>query len=317
MMRFASLLFITLAIIMSGVSQSYAQEIKKIAFSFDDTPRHQGAFLSQTERREILIKGLQNGGVKQAVFFLNPARIDGGEFKDIHMNIIAAYAAAGHVFANHTADHIRLSDVSAEEFLAEVDIAENWLKQRPNYRPWMRHPYLDEGKRDKVKREKVRAGLKQRSLINGYVTVDSSDWLIDSLAGDAEKAGKLIDIPELGKLFVESHVQSANFAHDLALRTLDRAPIQMMLLHEADVTAIFIESLAEALRADGWEIVSADEAFADPLAKMQSDADYVGGTILEVLAADKGISPRWYERNAPTVMTELFNQRVLHEETEK
>lgn len=290
---------------------------KKIAFSFDDTPRHQGAFLSQTERREILIKSLQNSGVKQAVFFLNPARINEDEFKKIHWDNIDAYAAAGHVFANHTADHIRLSDVSAEEFLAEVDAAEKWLKHRPNYRPWMRHPYLDEGKRDRTKREKVRAGLKQRSLINGYVTVDSSDWLIDSLAADAEKAGTLIDIPELGKLFVESHVQAANFAHALALRTLDRAPVQMMLLHEADVTAIFIKDLAKALQADGWEIVSADAAYADPLSQMESNADYVGGTILEVLAGDKDIMPRWYERNAPAVMTKLFNERVLHKEIEK
>ncbi len=310
-----SSIFAALILVCSG--QSHAQDNKKIAFSFDDTPRHQGAFLSQTQRREILIKSLQNAGVEQAVFFLNPARIDKDEFKDIHMDNINAYAAAGHVFANHTADHIRLSDVSAEEFLAEVDAAEKWLKQRPNYRPWMRHPYLDEGKSDRAKREKVRAGLKQRSLINGYVTVGSSDWLIDSLAADAKKEGKSVDILELGILFVESHLQAANFAHDLALRTLDRAPVQMMLLHEADVSILFFQELAKALEEDGWEIVSADEAFADPLSQIEPNADYVGGSILEVLASEKDIMPRWYERNAPAVMTKLFNERVLHEEIEK
>jgi len=303
------------------LSDARAQDVtlhKKIALSFDDIPRHEGMFLSRTERRKILIKALKRGGIEQAVFFLNPARIDSDEFKEIHLANIAAYANAGHVLANHTADHVRLSDVSAEEFLDDIDAAEVWLKPYAAYRPWMRHPYLDEGKDYKVKRAKVRAGLKQRSLINAYVTVDSSDWLIDNLANETAKTGKKLDMKALGDLFVESHVQSANFAHDLARRTLGRDPVQMMLLHETDITAMFTEDLVRALQADGWQIVSADEAYADPLVQMVSDADYVGGTLLEVLASDKGIAaPRWYERNAPAIMKQLFNERVLREGLKK
>ena len=41
-----------------------------------------------------------------------------------------------------------------------VDAAELWLKGRPGYRPWFRYPFLDEGGRDKAKRDAVREGLK-------------------------------------------------------------------------------------------------------------------------------------------------------------
>ena len=108
---------------------------KRIAFSFDDVPRGSGAFLPLEQRPQILIEALKAGGIKQAVFFINPGRISASD-KDAAT--VAAYTAAGHVIANHTANHIPLSSVSAEAFLADVDAAERWLKPQRNYRPWLR-----------------------------------------------------------------------------------------------------------------------------------------------------------------------------------
>jgi len=308
----------------SETDPSTSRTDKKIALSFDDIPRGPGAFLPHKDRAQILIKALKKSDVDQVVFFLNPAHIT----KGINENggndeaNITAYADAGHVLANHTAHHLRLSDVTADEFLANIDQAEVWLQSHYARRPWMRHPYLDEGKSDKAKRDAVRKGLKERSLINGYVTVDASDWHIDTLASQAVAAGKTLDHNALRDLFVESHLQSSNFAHDLSLRLLGRAPVQMMLLHEADVTVMFIADLIKALKNDGWKIVSADEAYADPLIYMQAEEAFATGTLLEMLASDKNISPRWYERNNIKIATKLFNERVLHEkainqETEK
>ena len=50
------------------------------------------------------------------------------------------------MLANHTDTHPKLSKVSAEFFLADIDRAGSYLKtQGKAYRPWMRFPYLDEG----------------------------------------------------------------------------------------------------------------------------------------------------------------------------
>jgi len=202
---------------------------KRIAFSFDDIPRGRGAFLEPEERPRLLLEALKAGRIDQAVFFINPGRISSS---DNDAQTVAAYAAAGHLLANHTADHSQLSSVSAEFFLADVDAAEAWLKDKPNYRPWMRFPFLDEGGRNKAKRDAVRAGLKKRGLRNGYVTVDASDWMMEDFALAAGRAKKLMDWRALRDLFVESYLQSANFSDSLARRTLGRAPVQMILLHE-------------------------------------------------------------------------------------
>ncbi|WP_163312296.1 polysaccharide deacetylase family protein, partial [Enterobacter cloacae] len=71
--------------------------------------------------------------------------------------------------ANHTNTHPKLTKVTAEYFLADIDRAEAYLKtQGSAYRPWLRFPYLDEGGPDKAKRDAVRAGLAARGMMNGY-----------------------------------------------------------------------------------------------------------------------------------------------------
>ena len=283
---------------------------KRIAFSFDDAPRGKGAFLEPDERPRLLIEALETGGVKQAVFFVNPGRITA---YDNDAADIAAYAAAGHLLANHTAHHLKLSAVTADKFLADIDAAEVWLKDQPNHRPWFRFPFLDEGRKNKVKRDTVRTGLKKRGLMNAYVTVDASDWYMEDQAIAAAEAGQIMDWNALRDLYVESYVQSARFSDDLARRTLGRAPVQMILLHETDLAAMFVDDLAAALKADGWKIVSADEAYRDPIAYMEPDVDFADGTRTQMLAAERHIGKRWYQRNDQKVAKKLFAERVLHD----
>lgn len=283
---------------------------KRIAFSFDDVPRQRGAFLEKGERPQRLLEALKTAGIEQAVFFINPGRISAS---DDDAATIAAYARAGHLIANHSANHGDLSAMSADKYLADIDRAEKWLKGRQNYRPWFRFPFLNEGGKNRSKRDAVRAGLKQRGLINGYVTVDASDWKLDNLTIAAAKEGKTMDWNGLRDLFVESYLQSADFSDELARRTLHRAPVQMILLHETDLAAIFLDDLAQALKDDGWTIVSADEAYRDPIAYREPDVAFADGTRLQMLAAEKGIGKRWYRRNDPKLVKKLFAERVLHE----
>lgn len=287
------------------------QSRKRVAFSFDDVPRGPGAFLDVAQRPAMLIKTLADGGINGAAFFANPGRnsaINKGT------QSIAAYAAAGHVIGNHTANHIALSSVPVERFLADVAAAELTLKPQRGYRPWFRFPQLDEGRRDKVKRDAIRAGLQQQGLRNAYVTADGWDWYMESRAIAAKRAGKPMDMAALRKLYIETHVESANFSDRLAKRILGRRPVQMLLLHETDLAAMYVDDLADALRADGWEIVSADMAYADPIGKKIIDPEFADGTILEMLAWEKGLSGgRWFPRNNIPVATKQFATRVLGE----
>ena len=288
---------------------------KRIAFSFDDVPRAPGAFLSEDARAEMLIANLAAAGIDQAAFFVNPGRIESA--RDAQR--IAAYAEAGHVIANHSATHPRLSQSDVAAYIADIDAAESWLRAQPwsarSYRAWFRYPYLDEGQQDEAKRDAVRAALAQRGLANGYVTIDASDWFYEGAAQQAAADGKPIDREALRDLYIEAHVDAAEFYDALARQAIGRSPVHMILLHETDIAALWIDDLVAALRAKGWRVVDADEAYADPVAQYAAtyDTPSAQGTLTEMVAWDKGLpAPRWYRGNDTRLAQEWFDTRVLH-----
>jgi peptidoglycan-N-acetylglucosamine deacetylase len=293
-----------------SITASNAQD-KRIALTFDDIPRAKGAFFTPAERGEKLIAALKAAGVDQAAFFLNPGKLSetdgqGGEAR------IAAYVKAGHVIANHSNTHMHLNENSAADYLADIDAAEKWLKGRKGYRPWFRFPYLDEGGEDKVKRDAIRAGLKARGLQNGYVTADGSDWHLEAITIQAKADGKEMDMKALKRLYVTSQMSAVAYHDELARLTIGRSPAHVMLLHETDIAAMFIGDFVAELKRNGWTIISADEAFADPIAKVMPDVPYAYGTLTGSMAWEKNIDPPYWPVWIGTkMMDEMFQRRVI------
>ncbi len=305
MIRFCSLLLIIFAAAVPAAAQ------KRIALTFDDIPRMRGAFFTPDERTEKLIAALKAAKVKQAAFFLNPGTLadpdgQGGEAR------IAAYVAAGHVIANHSQRHMSLNANTADAFLTEVDQAEAWLKGRPGYRPWFRFPYLHEGGPDKVKRDAVRTGLAARGLRNGYVTAEGSDWNLEALTIKAAKDGRAMDMKALGRLYVTTQMSGVAYHDELARRTIGRSPAHVLLLHETDIAAMFVGDLVAELRAQGWTIITADKAFADPLTKVMTDVPFAAGTLTGSMAWQKDVSPpAWPILISTPMMDFLFENQVI------
>lgn len=285
---------------------------KRIALSFDDVPRHAGAFYSLDERTRRLIAALDVADVKQAGFFVTPGNLDKPDGKDGEVRI-AAYVRAGHVIANHSFGHLWLSRTSAVDYIADIDRAAAWLKDRPGSRPWFRYPYLDEGRRDLAKRAEVRRALAARGLTNGYVTVDNYDWHLDALASKAKRGGRKIDIAALRDLYVETLVGAADFYDRVARDALNRQPVQVLLLHETDLAAMFVGDVAAGLRNAGWKIVSIDEAYRDPIAAREPNGWFTNGGRVAALAQDTGRAPKDLidPRTDETVLGTLFEARVM------
>jgi peptidoglycan/xylan/chitin deacetylase (PgdA/CDA1 family) len=285
---------------------------KRIAFSFDDVPRQAGGFFTPDVRTRKFIAALKRARIEQAAFFVTPGNLaapdgKGGEAR------IAAYVRAGHVIGNHSYSHLWLSKTPAADYIADIDRAAAWLKGRPGYRPWYRYPFLDEGRRDLAKRAEVRAALSARGLFNAYVTIDDYDWHLDGLAKRAKQAGKRIDMTALRDLYVETLVGAANFYDGIARNALGRQPVQVILLHETDLNAMFVDDLAAALRRDGWEIVTIDQAYRDPIAAREPDGWFTNGGRIAALAQETGREPKDLidPRTDEDVLTALFDARVL------
>ncbi|MEW4449061.1 polysaccharide deacetylase family protein [Qipengyuania sp. JC766] len=302
--RFAA--FVLLA---AGLASPALAE-KRVALTFDDIPRQQGAFFTPQERSEKIIAALKDAGVEQAAFFINPGALaePGKDYGEAHVD---AYVAAGHVIANHSYSHGHLSRTTAEAYLADIDRAEAWLAGRAGYRPWFRFPYLDEGADDKAKRDAVRAGLKERGLSNGYVTADGSDWHLEQLTVLAKRQGLPMDEKQLRRLYVASQMSGLAYHDQLARDTLGRSPAHVMLMHETDLAALYLPDLIAEMRKQGWTIIPVDEAYRDPISTAQPDVPYAWGTLTGSMAWEKDVppplSPDWMSTG---MMTYLFETRV-------
>ncbi|HEX8526234.1 polysaccharide deacetylase family protein [Allosphingosinicella sp.] len=303
---------LALLISLTGCATASGQAQRRIALSFDDVPRHAGAFFTPDERAAELIAALRRARVRQAGFFVTTGNLQGphgvgGEAR------IAAYVRAGHVIANHSLSHLWLSRTPVEDYVADIDRAEEWLRGRPGYRPWFRFPFLDEGGRDAARRDAVRAALAERGLRNAYVTIDNYDWHLDSIASQARRDGKAMDMDALRHLYVETLVDTAGFYDRIAVETLGRSPAHVLLLHETDLAALFVDDLVAGFRAAGWEIIAIDEAYRDPIAASEPDTWFLGEGRVSALAHMRGRQPRSlvHPRTDEAVLSRLFEERVL------
>lgn len=229
----------------------------RVALTFDDAPLGDGAFLTGAERTAHLIAALDEVGVEGAMLFVLTENIastpEGAER-------LKAYVDAGFRLANHTHAHPALRKTSVDVYLEGIDEAAAILSAYGGVSPYFRYPYLDEGRTAEV-RDAVRTALAARGLKNGYVTVDTYDWYMNALAAEAVSRGHPLDMKALRQAYVEILVSDLEFYDTIALATLGRSPAHVLLLHENDLAALFAGDLVNTLRARGWDVIPAEEAY--------------------------------------------------------
>lgn len=239
----------------------------QIAFSFDDAPWGQGAVLTGPERTEILIQKLDELGLEQVPFFCVGQHFDYQEGR----KRLQQYAAAGHLLGNHSDSHSHPQELGVRDYLADVVRAEDSLEALDGFVCWYRFPYLDEGE-SKAIRDSLRDGLTQLGYFNAYVTVPNLEWYLDQLFREATQAGLKVDTSRFREVYVEFLWTSIMFYDSLAQACLGRSPKHVLLLHENDLAALFIDALASHIRSQGWEIITAREAYQDTIASEIPDA---------------------------------------------
>ena len=257
----------------------------EIAITFDDGPRGNGPFFSGSERAGVLIDALDAAGVSGAMFFVTTKNLDARGKEGAQR--LRRYVDAGHLLANHSHEHNWLSRTEADDYLADIDRAAAILARFEGTAPFFRFPYLNEGS-TVAQRDSVRRGLADRGLKNGYVTVDTYDWYLASLTKEAIAAGHDVDIDQLRKTYVDYLVGGIDFYDDMARESLGRSPRHVLLLHENDLAALFIGDLVASLRERGWKIISALEAYDDPIASIAPDTLFLGQGRVAAIAHQAG-----------------------------
>lgn len=282
---------------------------KRIAISFDDAPTPSSGYFSGEERTSLLLESLAKAGIEQTAFFAVSQHIT----PEGHQRLLA-YSKAGHIIANHTHSHPNLNSTSLSHFIADIEQADSVLQHYPTFRKWFRFPYLREG--DTLnKRDGVRQYLADNDYINAYITLNNYDWYLDELFQQAIQAGESIDLTAMRNFYVETLLESIQYYDELALQYLNRSPDHVLLLHENDLAALFISDLIAGLQLQGWEIITIEQAYQDPLLSYQTSRllTFNPGRIGEIAADHGQRKGLWHTTLNEAYLKKRFTENALQQ----
>lgn len=233
---------------------------KQIALSFDDAPRPDSACLDAASRRQALLEQLKRHSSVPAIFMVTTKHLE-----QQGRQALQEISAAGQWLGNHSHSHRHPAEMGVTAYLADVATAHQMLASEAAYHPYYRFPFLDEG-RDEATRDGIRQGLQGMGLQHGYVTIDNYDWYMDHLLQRAIQQSQHWDAMQLRDLYVHEMMASINFYDTVAQEYLGRSPRHVLLMHENDLAALFLDALINALHAEGWQLISPELAYQDALA---------------------------------------------------
>lgn len=282
---------------------------QEIALTFDDAPTQQSEYQSGIDRTEMLIKKLRAANVSRVAFFVVTSRMD-----SVGKARLKLYSDAGHIIANHSHSHNRINRIGVENYIGDIFKADLLLNDFPGFKPWFRFPFLDEGGTRPV-RDAIRKALADKNYSNGYVTVDNYDWYLDHLFRNAVSEQKQIDFHKLRTIYIEHLWKSIQFYDNIALKTLGRSPRHVLLLHENDLAALFIDDLVKFIRKKGWRIISPVEAYQDAIAKTIPDVLLNNQGRVAAIAKASGYTSRLsMDSESTQFLDELFKKEKVFAE---
>ncbi len=280
---------------------------REIALTFDDAPTPDSALMTGTERTDKLIAALKSVQVEDVMFFIKADYIN-----DETKKRLLKYADAGFHFGNHSYSHRSAEKIPNDEYLADVYRAHLLIKDLPNFLPYHRFPYLHPGK-DKNDIHYLQQELTQLGYRDGYVTVDNFDWYISALLTKAVEEKKAVDFDRARDFYVQTLIQSIEFYDALAQKALKRSPRHVLLLHENDAAALFVDDLVRALRKQGWKIISPQKAYQDKIAKLYPETRFQKQGRIAAIAESRGVPEieLRHESENESYLAEAFKAAVM------
>ncbi len=255
----------------------------KVTFTFDDGVTNDYPGYSFETWNNMILDHLNISKIK-AIFFVtgNNKTDEKGKM------LLNSWNEKGHKIANHTYSHVNYSsnEVSFHDFKQEFLKTDSIIKQYSNYTKLFRFPYSGEGNTQE-KLISFRKFMKDKKYGNGRVTIDTSDWYIDSRLQKRRQENPNTDIEDFRKFYVDQIVQRAILYEELSYELTGRHIHHALLLHHNLTSALFLGDLIKAFKKEGWNILSGETTYTDPI--YDKTPTHVGGSFLWGLAKDTGV----------------------------
>ena len=268
-----------------GDKTLFAKSAKpKIAITMDDPQVKPAYGLSALEMNRRLLDALDKHKIK-ADLFVCGMRVDSPQGKQL----LGTWNDAGHTLGNHSYSHMFLnsSKVTLAAYCDDIAKGEAVISGYSRFKKRFRYPFFKEG--DTLeKRDGVRKFLSDRGYIHGRATVDASDWAIDDRLTKRVTQDPNADLSKYRQFYLDHLWERAQFYDDLAVKALGRRPAHTLLIHHRLLNALFMGDVLEMFQKRGWEPVSAEVAYEDPIYQRQPNILPAGEGLVWALAKETG-----------------------------
>jgi len=269
---------------LSGSSPDKQQQ-PRIAITMDDFIWNKSVKLTPDERNNAILGALRSHGGLKAALFVAAKYADNDKGK----SLLREWDQADHMIGNHSYSHTYLNSgrVSTDAFTSDILKGEAVLKDFPRFQKSFRFPFLKEGE-TAIKRDVVRKFLKQHGYRNGHVTIDASDWAVESRLNARLTKEPAADLKPYRDFYLSHMWERALYYDDLSRKTLGRSVKHTLLMHYNLLNALFLGDLLDMFQSKGWKLIDATEAFKDPVFSAEPKIVPAGESIIWAIAKETG-----------------------------
>lgn len=260
-------------------------EKPKICITLDDINYLERPMYKGVERDSIIRATLKNKNVKAGLFFIG-AYLDNPTGK----SILNKWDKEGHYIMNHTYSHLHYDDstISFSKYSQDFLKCDSLLNSSKNYKKIFRYPFLEEGNTIE-KRAAMREFMQNHNYKPGYVSIPTTDWKINAELETELSKNPKADLKKYKKLYLENVKESAEYYNEISQKVTGRQVNHLILLHHNLLNALFLGDLIDMFKGMGWEVVTPEVAFKDPIYTQYPSVFPSTGSLFLTLAKQKGI----------------------------
>lgn len=268
-----------------GALISGAKESPQVAITMDDFSLSETPKLSVEERNRRVLEALARHSNLKAALFVAGRNVD----NEMGRRLLGSWNDGGHTIANHSYSHHYYNSrkMTFQAFSEDALRGEAVIKDFSRFKKLFRFPYLKEGDTAE-KRDLMRAFLKKHGYKNGHVSIDASDWYVDTRLRKRLEKEPDADISPYRDYYLNHIRDRATYYDDLARKVLGRSVKHTLLIHFNLLNALFLGDLLSMFEGQGWKLIDADEAFRDPVFSSTPRILPAGESILWALAKQAG-----------------------------
>lgn len=259
-------------------------QMGKVALTFDDLPGlslfNDQAWVDFINRQ--LLRGLRRNHLP-AIGFVNESKLDEGNRAHQIVNL-KLWLDAGKDLGNHTFSHESPNDLGAKGYIEDIakgePVTRGLLAERGRKLGWFRHPYLETGAPEPVKRA-INDWLGKHGYRIAPVTIDADDWMFAEPYEDALAHHDEVRRLRLRKQYLDYTERAISWYQKASDALFGRQIAFVMLLHDTRLNADSIDELSAILKRRKLRPVSLENAMRDPAYKTRDP--YVGKDGIEWL----------------------------------